>query len=105
MKLPHVLQGCHSPSLASGQASELFFDDIFQNPILKSKVGDNALEPAQLGFHLLELFERVDLHATALTLPLAQSQLADAVLTRNVRNPLTFLVLSKYRNDLALGKS
>lgn len=105
MKLPHVLQGYRSPSLASGQASELFFDDIFQNPILQSEVGDNALELAQFGFHLFEPFEFVDLHASVLALPLVEGRLADAVLTTNVGYTLTFLVLSQYRNDLALSKS
>ena len=53
----------------------------------------------------IEPFELIDLHASVLALPLVEGRLPDAVLTTNVGYTLTFLVLSQYRNDLALGQS
>ncbi len=45
------------------------------------------------------------LYASERALRLVEGRLAIAVLTTNVGNTLTFLVLSQYRNNLALRKS
>ena len=81
---------------------ELFFDHIFEYPMLKTDVCIHLLKPPILLFQLLQAFDHFGIHPTVLVLPVIEGALADTMLLTNIGYTYPSFVLLEDFDDLTL---
>ncbi len=88
---------------AARQASEIFFDDIFQGGILQGQIGIHSLETAVLVFKFLQPPHVRRLYAAIFGLPLVVGGGADAVFPPDLVDGATGIGIFQNRHDVGFG--
>ena len=85
--------------------SPLFSQGFFRHLVLQQGIGQQPLEPAVLGFQLLEALGVGDAHATEFVAPEVVAGLREAVAATQIRHRQTRLRFPQKANDLLFRKS